>query len=180
MLNWTSVSKANTACVCALKRLCVIQDKVPDLSGSCLCADSLYDPDQGAGVGGPQTACTRFAATLEDGIADFDAASFRVAPSEAAVMDPHTRLLLEHTAETLADAHKLRPKMQGSRPSDVVQSTTIGVFVGCMWSGGTQLVLGSDLHYAAAESCPAVCRFSISPPPPPPGSPAFAVLIPQA
>ncbi len=47
-------------------------------------------------AGGPGTAATRFGAFLA-GVEAFDAAAFRLAGSEAAVLDPHARLLLEHT-----------------------------------------------------------------------------------
>ena len=48
------------------------------------------------------TAYTRFGAFCGN-VGFFDAAAFRIAKSEAATMDPQHRLLLEVTAEALAD-----------------------------------------------------------------------------
>lgn len=65
--------------------------------------EPLYSPDSAAAAGGAGTLYTRFAATLgkATGIAAFDPEAFRLTRAEAALMDPHTRLLLEHTTEAM-------------------------------------------------------------------------------
>lgn len=100
-------------------------------------ADALYNPDQTAAAGGTQTIYTRFAATLDGipgssgcGIAAFDADAFRLTRAEAAMMDPHGRLLLEHAAEAAADA---AGRLQGRAAAAPLGAAT-GVYVGCMWS----------------------------------------------
>lgn len=66
-------------------------------------------------------------------MAAFDAGAFRLAPGEAALMDPHGRLLLEHAAEALADAGGRQPSGPAAwRPG----GSSTGVFVGCMWAHG--------------------------------------------
>ena len=52
--------------------------------------DCLYDP-----LGVPGSTATRFGAFLT-GVECFDTAAFQLAGAEAAALDPHARLLLEH------------------------------------------------------------------------------------
>ena len=58
--------------------------------------DRLFDPQ-----GMPGKTATRFGAFLE-GIESFDAECFQLAGAEAATLDPHARLLLEHTQVLLS------------------------------------------------------------------------------
>ena len=100
--------------------------------------DALYNPDLNAAAGGARTTYTRFAATLDGcpagsgppGVAAFDADAFRLTRAEAALMDPHGRLLLEHAAEAVGDARA------GGAPAAGGAGT--GVYVGCMWATGAQ------------------------------------------
>ena len=107
----------------------------PSPAALCSSADVLFDPEQSAAAGGSRTIYTRFAATLAGGVAAFDAAAFRLVPGEAALMDPHARLLLEHSAEALADAGARQPAGSAMQLHGSVASST-GVFVGCMWASG--------------------------------------------
>jgi len=61
-----------------------------------------WDVDHGTGASAEviQTNMLRFAA-LADGVDSFDAAAFRLAPAEAAAMDPQQRILLEQTYSVL-------------------------------------------------------------------------------
>ena len=86
----------------------------------------MYNPDPNAAAGGAYATYVRFAATLDGGcsgagVAAFDAAGFRLTHAEASLMDPNTRLLLEHAAEAVADT--------GS-----AADMSTGVYLGCMWS----------------------------------------------
>lgn len=60
--------------------------------------DWLFDP-----LGMPGSTATRFGAFLT-GVESFDAESFQLAGAEAATLDPHARLLLEH-AQVLLSKH---------------------------------------------------------------------------
>lgn len=103
-------------------------------------ADSLYSPDSQAAAVGAHSCYTRFAATLDGlplgdgssgGVAAFDAAAFRIPAAEAALLDPHTRHLLQHAAAALADG-----RGRAAARSPPISGST-GVFVGCMWGTGT-------------------------------------------
>jgi acyl transferase domain-containing protein len=61
-----------------------------------------WDVDNGTGASAEiiQTNMLRFAA-LVDGVDMFDAAAFRIAPAEAAAMDPQQRILLEQAYSAL-------------------------------------------------------------------------------
>lgn len=92
-----------------------------------------------AASAGARSVYTRFAGMLAgSAVAAFDAAAFRLTPGEAALMDPHARLLLEHVAEAAADARcRLPPvKTVGSSAGGVGGSGPTGVYVGCMWATG--------------------------------------------
>ena len=60
-----------------------------------------------------------------DAIDQFDARAFKVSPREARQVDPQHRLLLEVTAEALADAGLTRAMLEG---------TTTAVYAGVMWN----------------------------------------------
>lgn len=152
-------------------------------------ADALYSPDSQAAGGGAHACYTRFAGTLDGlpcdgggGVAAFDAAAFRIPAAEAALLDPHTRQLLQHAAAALADARGRAAAAPGCLPeiggsSSVAASGpsgggSTGVFVGCMWGAGecqpasSCLLLRLDLtspvsslvSFAAALSQPSAPR----------------------
>ncbi len=89
--------------------------------------DSIYAVEAGT----PNTSYCRFASLLPTTTqVSFDCEIFRVPRSEAVVMDPHARLLLEHVRE----AHQDSLLRAGTAVSSREASTAAGVFVGCMWS----------------------------------------------
>lgn len=119
-------------------------------------ADALYSPDQGAAAAGALATYARFAATLDgspaasSSVAAFDADGFRLTRAEAAVMDPQGRLLLEHTAQAVADAQTLL----------LPHSTSAtGVYVGCMWATGAQ---GLPKRSPCFKRCQQAWRFYIA------------------
>jgi acyl carrier protein len=87
--------------------------------------DRAFDPDMSKASGGSAAMYCSFAAVLEQGVDAFDADAFRLTQNEAAVMDPHTRLLLEHVHGAVADGGR------ADRAAGV--GTRTGVYVGCMW-----------------------------------------------
>jgi hypothetical protein len=124
---------------------------------SCLQADASYDPDTNAAASGALTTYARFAATLDGGVAAFDAAAFRLTRAEAALMDPQGRLLLEQAAEAVQDARQRRRlpqevaaaaqhplKISSGGDGGEVCSASTGVYVGCMWATGEELGLWVD------------------------------------
>ena len=136
----------------------------PATCGAASAADAVYNPDQNAAAGGSRTMYVRFAATL-DGIggstsasgsrvAAFDADAFRLTRTEGALMDPHARLLLGHSAEAVADARgRLLPGGLAAVGSvDAIGGSSTGVYVGCMWSTGE-----AARKRAAAGCLPAAC-----------------------
>ena len=116
-------------------------------------ADALYDPDPGAAAAGKRTTYARFAAVLGGaggGAAAFDADAFWLARGEAALMDPHARLLLELSAEALAGA--------ASGGSGAV-GVDVGVYVGCMWATGEMMCSRMRPFFPAYQpACPTACR----------------------
>jgi acyl transferase domain-containing protein len=108
--------------------------------------DALYDPDTAAAAGGKAATYCRFTSTLGPGVAAFDPGAFRLPPPEAALMDPHTRVLLEHVAEAAAGA--------GARGSSLASVSTVGVYVGCMWASEYSELL--PLLGASPAAAPAI------------------------
>lgn len=89
--------------------------------------DALFDPESTAASRSGTSMYCRFAATLERGVESFDAEVFRLTPSEASLMDPHARLLLEHVYSAVVGS--------AVQMSAEIKSAT-GVYVGCMWPSG--------------------------------------------
>ncbi|MTI27449.1 non-ribosomal peptide synthetase, partial [Fulvivirga kasyanovii] len=69
----------------------------------------------------------------------FDASFFGISPREAELMDPLQRIMLEMTWNTFEDA--------GYKPADFSGSNT-GVFIGCVSSDYTELILNSGCEIA--------------------------------
>ncbi len=88
--------------------------------------DSLYAVEAGTA----NTSYCRFASVLPMTTqVGFDCEMFRVTRNEAMVMDPHARLLLDHVREAQQDSFSRAGSFRQRETS-----TTVGVFVGCMWS----------------------------------------------
>lgn len=83
-----------------------------------------------------------------DDIDQFDSLHFNITPSEAAIMDPQERLLLERVWGALEDS---------GYNSKALASKRVGVFVGAMWgdyehySVGDETVLPNSLHSSLAN-----------------------------
>lgn len=87
--------------------------------------DAYYDPDPDA----PGKMTTRYGGFI-DGIDQFDAAFFGIAPREAIELDPQQRLLLELSWQALEDANIAPATLVGSRT---------GVYVGISTTDYSQL-----------------------------------------
>ena len=111
---------------------------------------SLFDPDPDA-IGKSYTRCGGFLAD----VADFDAAFFGIAPSEALAMDPQQRLLLEVSWEALEHA--------GIDPLGLRGSST-GVFAGVFHGsyGGQGRVPGDLERYGLRGSTLSVASGRVS------------------
>jgi len=96
--------------------MCDGVDPVVDVPSTRWQVDDFFDPDPAV----PGRTQTRSAALI-DGVADFDAAFFGIAPREALSMDPQQRLLLEVTWEALEHA---------GIPLEPLHNSETGVFVG--------------------------------------------------
>ncbi|WP_070198818.1 SDR family NAD(P)-dependent oxidoreductase [Streptomyces oceani] len=79
-----------------------------------------------------------------DGVADFDALLFGVAPSEAAIMDPQTRLFLECVWTLLESSGYTRERLRSRHGSRV------GVYVGTMYQ--QYQLLSSDVAHESITS----------------------------
>lgn len=86
--------------------------------------DGAYHPT----VGQSGTTYCRIATLLPEGdLAQFDPEIFKLTSTEAALMDPHGRMLLELTAEATMEAQAGGTGLHGS-------SANVGTYVGCMWA----------------------------------------------
>ena len=93
----------------------------------------------------------------DGGITHFDRALFGLPAAEAAAVDPHARLLLEHGAAALLAALSVAVASSSSSPSSSLSALTTGTrtatFVGCMYPSDFGAVLsrcGSSLSPAVA------------------------------
>lgn len=101
-------------------------DAISEVPGERWDIDAYYDPDPDAS--GKMT--TRYGGFIE-GIDQFDAAFFGIAPREAVELDPQQRLLLEMSWQALEDANIPPASLVGSRT---------GVYVGISTSDYGQLI----------------------------------------
>ncbi len=107
------------------ENLCAGRDCIGEVPASRWASEAYYRED-GDGYGSTRQ---KWGGFLED-VNAFDAAFFRIAPTEAKLMDPEERLLLEQTWHTLEDAALTRADLEAyqRRPGGEV-----GVYVGCMY-----------------------------------------------
>lgn len=101
-------------------------DAISEVPGERWDIDTYYDPDPDA----PGKMTTRYGGFIE-GIDQFDAAFFGIAPREAVELDPQQRLLLEMSWQALEDANIAPATLVGSRT---------GVYVGISTSDYGQLI----------------------------------------
>ncbi len=120
--------------------------------------DAVYDPSAAAvgssGGGASSARVSTCWGTFVSDVHAFDAAAFGISQSEAALVDPQTRLLLEHTAAAAAAS--------GRGPS-ALSGAAAGVFVGCIWlehaellahhraPGSSGVVTGNGLAFMAGR-----------------------------
>ncbi len=107
------------------ENLCAGRDCIAEVPATRWDAAALFDED-GDGYG---TTRQRWGGFLDD-VDAFDAAFFRIAPTEAKLMDPQERLLLEQTWHVLEDAALTRADLEASQ---VQAGGEVGVFIGCMY-----------------------------------------------
>nr|MBX2866036.1 SDR family NAD(P)-dependent oxidoreductase [Leptolyngbyaceae cyanobacterium MAG.088] len=101
-------------------------DAISEVPGERWDIDAYYDPDPDA----PGKMTTRYGGFIE-GIDQFDANFFGIAPREAVELDPQQRLLLEMSWQALEDANIAPATLVGSRT---------GVYVGISTSDYGQLI----------------------------------------
>ncbi|MEM6447249.1 MAG: SDR family NAD(P)-dependent oxidoreductase, partial [Cyanobacteria bacterium P01_D01_bin.123] len=101
-------------------------DAIGEVPGDRWDIDAFYDPDPDA----PGKMTTRYGGFIE-GIDQFDATFFGIAPREAVELDPQQRLLLEMSWQALEDANIAPATLIGSRT---------GVYVGISTTDYSQLI----------------------------------------
>ncbi|MGW1979103.1 SDR family NAD(P)-dependent oxidoreductase [Streptomyces sp. NPDC001889] len=131
-------------------RLCEGHDSIVDVPPSRFDIDDFYDPRPGT----PGKIVSRSGGFL-DGIDEFDADFFGVAPREAQHMDPQQRLLLETAAAAVEDAGLTR---------DRLASGSTGVFIGSMGRNYWDRMSRSGVLdvYANAGTAPSVLSGRLS------------------
>ncbi|MEQ9332959.1 SDR family NAD(P)-dependent oxidoreductase, partial [Thalassobaculum sp.] len=123
-----------------------------------------FPPDRWADAGLRDRMTTRWGAFL-DGVDRFDAAFFRIAPREAASMDPQQRILLETAWHALEDAGQAPDRLAGSATGvfmglcnyDYAQIASGGGRIDA-WSGtgGAPSIVAGRLSYVLGLSGPAM------------------------
>ncbi|GHD52872.1 polyketide synthase [Thalassobaculum fulvum] len=123
-----------------------------------------FPPDRWADAGVRERMTTKWGAFL-DGVDRFDAAFFRIAPREAASMDPQQRILLETAWHALEDAGQAPDRLAGSPTGvfmglcnyDYAQIASGGGRIDA-WSGtgGAPSIVAGRLAYVLGLSGPAM------------------------
>ncbi|RQX68884.1 putative type I fatty acid synthase, partial [Toxoplasma gondii CAST] len=126
-------------------------DAIAEVPRSRWDVEEYFDPDPGA----DGKAYVREGGFIEDAEM-FDAAFFRISPSEAKSMDPQQRLLLEVAYESLYDSGYTR---------EGLQRASVGVFVGCCsndwYQVCSQLELGIS-SYTTTSYAPSIIANRLS------------------
>ncbi|MFF8960954.1 SDR family NAD(P)-dependent oxidoreductase [Streptomyces sp. NPDC014894] len=131
-------------------RLCEGHDSIVEVPPSRFDIDAYHDPCPGT----PGKIVSRSGGFL-DGVDEFDADFFGVAPREAQHMDPQQRLLLETTAAAVADAGFTRERLTAG---------STGVFIGSLGRNYWDTMSRSGVLdiYANAGTAPSVLSGRLS------------------